>query len=160
MAESSNVIFLEWLNKKSFPQGAWMQEPDLCSWEHHEMACIIIRDMSLGVWKGFVGVATEHIFYSKSIKEILNMEEAIDAFFSIYGGICSAGPLIKKYKHYSRNLWWVGIETSHGSDFMPLLKLDCQNTDVMSVIGEQTYKNFVFIRRETNKLAKSMARLK
>jgi hypothetical protein len=116
--------------------------------------------MSLGVWKGFVGINKEHSFYSKSIEEILKTDEAMEIFFSVYGGICSAGPLIAKYKSYNQNLWWIGIETSHGADLMPLLKLDMQNPDIARTVADQTYKNFSFIRHETNKLAKYIVRIK
>lgn len=160
MSELNNVIFVEWLNKKTFPKGVWMSEPDLCYWEHRNLACLNIRDMSLGVWKGFVGVEPGHLFHGKSVEDILKMDEAMEIFFSVYGGICSAGSLIPKYKNYNRNLWWIGIETSHGSDLMPLLKLDMQNADIARTVADQTYKDFSFIRRETNKLAKAIARIK
>lgn len=160
MSELNNVIFLEWLNKKSFPKGVWRQEPDLCYWESYGLSCLAIRDMSLGIWKGFVGVEPGHLFHSKSIEEVLKTEEASEIFFSVYGGICTAGPLIAKYKSYNRNLWWLGIETTHGSDYMPLLKLDMQNPDIARTVGDQTYKDFAFIRREINKLARSIARIK
>jgi hypothetical protein len=115
--------------------------------------------MSLGVWKGFVGVDRKHLFYGKSIEDVLKTEEAIEMFFGVYGGLCSAGSLPPRYKEYSSNLWWVGIETSHGADYMPLLKLDTDNPDMAKMVSHQTYKNFMFIRKETNKLAKLLSRM-
>lgn len=157
MNDLSNVIFIEWLNKKNFPQGIWLKEPDLCYWEYNKLSCLIIRDMTLGVWKGFVGVDQDHLFYNKPLNDILDIHEAMEIFFLVHGGICSAGHLIQKYKSYNRNLWWFGIETSHGSDVIPLLELE--NSKILS--GEdQTYKDFRFIRRETNKLAKSLSKIK
>jgi hypothetical protein len=155
----SNVIFLEFFNKKSFPPGKWLSEPDLCHWNRYGMDCLAIRDMSLGVWKGFVGVNQKHSFYSKKIEEVLKMEETMEIFFSVYGGITSAGRLPPKYKDYAHNLWWIGIETSHGADFMPLLKLDMENPDMAKMLSHQTYKDFSFIRRETNKLSKCLSRI-
>lgn len=160
MTDLNNVIFLEWLNKKSFPPGDWLKEPDLGHWESYNFSCLAVRDMSLGVWKGFVGVENTHPFYSKSIEDILKTDEAADIFFSVYGGICTAGPLIQRYKSYSRNLWWIGIETSHGADLMPLLKLDMQNPDIARSVSGQTYKNFPFIHKEINKLARYISKVK
>jgi len=156
----SNVIFLEYFNKKNFPPGEWQREPDLSAWEHADQSCLAIRDMSLGIWKGFVGVAPGHPFHSKPMDEIIKREEVMEAFFSIHGGICSAGKLLPRYKGYASNFWWLGIETSQGEDLMPLLKLDTENPDMAKMVSHQTYKNFMFIRKETNKLARFLSRIK
>jgi len=68
--------------------------------------------------------------------------------------LCSAGRLPVRYKEYTSNLWWVGIETTQGSDYMPLLKLEDT-----SITSQQTYKNFFFIRQNTNKLAKLLSKI-
>lgn len=113
--------------------------------------------MSLGHWKGFVGVVPKHRFYSKRIEDILKDPSIVDAFLGVYGGISSAGGLPARYKEISQGLWWLGIETSHDGDLMPLLKND---PDMDKILSNQTYKDFAFIRRETNKLASYMSRLK
>lgn len=112
--------------------------------------------MSLGVWKGFVGVSSTHSFFGKKIEEILREPAMIDAFLSVYGGICTAGKLPSRYKEEAKGLWLLGIETSHGGDLMPLLKND---PDMDKMLSGQTYKDFSFIRRETNKLAKYVSRI-
>lgn len=116
--------------------------------------------MSLGVWKGFVGIAVPHPLYFMDLESILKEPKMIDAFLAVYGGICSAGRLPDKYREYSKNLWWLGVETSHGGDYMPLLKLDLENQDMAKMLSGQTYKDLAFIRRETNKLAKYVSRFK
>lgn len=154
----SNVIFLEFYSKKSFPPGKWINEPDYCEWVHSGLNCIAIRDMTLGVWKGFVGIEVSHPFYGKSIEDLLKNNDLADIFFSVYGGICFSDRLPKKYKFDSK--WWLGIETSHGGDFMPLLKLESQGPDMDKMLSGQTYKDFNFIRKETNKLAQYVSRVK
>lgn len=156
----NNIIFLEFFNKKDFPPGKWLSEPDLCRWHHAGLACLAIRDMSLGVWNGFVGVDASHSFNGHSLDTILKSKEAFDIFFSVYGGISTAGKLPAKYKELSKNLWWLGIETSHGGDLMPLLKMEINNPDMAKMLSGQTYKDFAFIRKETNKLAKCMSKVK
>lgn len=150
----SNIIFLEFFNKKNFPPGEWLKEPDLSRWIHHGMDCLVIRDMSLGIWRGFVGIDQQHIFYKKSMENIIATEKGMDLFFEVSGRLCNAGRLPIKYKEYSSNLWWVGIDTSQSNDYMPLLKLDDS-----TITLQQTYKNFSFIRRETNKLAKLLSKI-
>lgn len=159
MTDQSNIIYLKWHNKKMFPKGDWLKEPDICQWEYNNFACLALRDMSLGIWKGFVGLDTTHKLYSKSLEDLIKTDDIIEICFSVHGGLCSAGPLISKYKSYNNNLWWLGIETATGGDLMPLLKLDMENPDIARTLGTQTYKGLSFIRRETNKLARCIKRI-
>jgi len=154
----NNVIFIEFYNKQNFPPGKWLSEPDLCSWDYY-LPCLAIRDMSMGVWKGFVAIEKGHPLYGKSIEDMLNQPVMRDIFIAVYGGLCGAGRLPVKYKEFAKDYWWIGIETSHGGDLMPLLKLDNNDPDMAKLISTQTYKDLRFIRRETNKLAKLIAKL-
>lgn len=150
----NNIVFLEFFNKKDFPPGEWLKEPDLSRWTHYGMSCLAIRDMSLGIWRGFAGIDRQHSFYKKSMENIFATEKGMDLFFQTGGRICNAGRLPIRYREYASNLWWVGIDTSQGGDYMPLLKLDNS-----TMVSHQTYKNFSFIRRETNNLAKLLSKI-
>jgi hypothetical protein len=155
----NNLIFIEFYSKQNFPPGKWMSEPDLCSWEH-KLPCLAIRDMAMGIWKGFVAVDVKHPYYGKSVEDLLKAPEGLDIFSSVYGGVSGAGRLPNKYKEFAKNFWWIGVETSHGGDLMPLLKLDDSNPDMAKMISNQTYKDFRFIRKETNKLANLISKIK
>lgn len=164
----SNIIFLEFYNKDKFPPGKWLHEPDFCKWEHSGLPCLVVRDMYLGIWKGYVGVDSSHPFYSKSVEDLLRDKNTLEIFFSVYGGISGTGHLTSQYKDNSKFLdkkslsiyWWIGIETSHGGDLMPLLKLENHDPDMTKMLSSQTYKDFSFIRKETNKLSKYVSRVK
>lgn len=136
-----------------------MNEPDLCVWEH-KLPCLAIRDMSLGIWKGFVAIDNKHPFYGKTVDDLLKLSEGIEIFSSVYGGMSGAGRLPAKYKEFAKGHWWIGVETSHGGDFMPLLKLDNSDPDMAKMTSNQTYKDLRFIRREVNKLADLIAKIK
>jgi len=136
-----------------------MKEPDLCYWEG-ELPCIALRDMAMGVWKGFVAIEEDHPFYGIAVQDLLSKDEALEVFSNVYGGITMAGRLPPKYKEYAKNYWWIGLETSHGADLMPLLKLDMSDPDMAKMLSSQSYKDLHFIRRETNKLAKYLIKLK
>lgn len=155
----NNVIFIEFYDKKSFPPGKWLSEPDLCFWEH-KLPCLAIRDMGMGIWKGFVALEDNHPFYGKPIEECLKTNEGQDIFLAVYGGLSGAGRLPAKYKEYAKNYWWLGIETTGGGDLMPLLKLEGTEADVAKMTSGQTYKDLRFIRKETNKLANLLSKLK
>ena len=154
----SNVIFIEFYNKQGFPVGKWLSEPDLCSWEG-KFHCLAIRDMGMGVWRGFVGLDESHPYYGKTLQELLLIPEVADIFLSVYGGITAAGRLPPKYKEFAQNYWWIGIETTHGGDLMPLLKLEGAGADMAKMLSGQTYKDLRFIRKEVNKLSSSLSRI-
>jgi hypothetical protein len=155
----SKVIFLEFYDKENFPPGKWLREPDFCYWEK-KLPCIAVRDMGMGIWKGFVGVDDKHPFYGKGVDELLKISEAVEVFFSVYGGLSGAGRLPAKFKEYAKNYWWIGIETSHGGDLMPLFKLEANDPDMARMLSNQTYKDFKFIRKEINKLASCLSKIK
>lgn len=155
----SNIIFIEFYNKQGFPPGKWLKEPDLCSWDH-KLPCLAIRDMGMGVWRGFVGIDGYHPFYGKSVEDLLKIPEAMEIFFSVYGGLSGAGKLPAKYKSFTNNFWWLGIETCHGGDLMPLIKLELPPQNMDKMLSGQTYKDLQFIRKETNKLADMLFNIK
>ena len=153
----NNVIHIEFYNKDNFPPGKWMSEPDLCYWER-ELPCLAIRDMKLGIWKGFVAVDETHPFFEKRVEELFQMPNILEVLQSAHGGVCGVGHLVlPKHSEYAGNRWWLGIETSHGEDLMPLVKLD---PSMAKMTSNQTYKDLRFIRRETNKLARVVSKFK
>jgi hypothetical protein len=156
----NNVIHIEFYNKDNFPPGKWHSEPDLCYWER-EFPCLAIRDMKLGIWKGFVSVDESHPFYGKSIEELFKLPGILEVFGAVHGGLCGVGRLVlPKYKMFASDHWWLGIETSHGEDLFPLVKLDTNDPNMAKMTSNQTYKDFRFIRRETNKLSKVVSKFK
>lgn len=156
----SNLITIEFFSKKDFPPGKWLSEPDLCFWHYHDTPCLALRDMSMGIWKGFVGLEEGHSLFEKPMDKIVEHPQALELFRVAYGGLSGAGRLPAKYQSYAKNCWWIGIETSQGVDLMPLLKLDQADPDMAKLLSNQTYKDLHFIRRETNKLAKYLIRFK
>lgn len=155
----NNVIFIEFYNKNNFPPGKWSSEPDLCYWENI-LPCLAIRDMAMGIWKGFVAIDEAHPLYGKPIDELILLPEVIEISTEVYGGISSAGRFPPKYKEFGKNYWWVGIETSNGADLMPLLKWDNGDPNMAKMTSTQTYKDLRFIRKEINKLAKYVSKIK
>lgn len=157
----SNVITIEFFNKKDFPPGKWRSEPDLCFWYYQDVPCLAVRDMDMGIWKGFVGVTEGHPFFQVTTDQVVNLPQALDLFRTAYGGCISGmGKLALKFQNYAKGCWWIGIETTQGSDLMPLLRLDQIDPQMAKLLSNQTYKDLHFIRRETNKLAKFILKIK
>lgn len=147
---TTNVVFIEFYNKKHFPPGVWMNEPDFCRWESYGFCCLAIRDMNLGMWRGFVGVTKIHPFFNKNFEEILHEEWLTN--LDIHGGLSDIGKLPIKFNEYNDGIWWFSFECTQGEDFLPLIESE---KDVI-VQYEQSYKDLHFVRRETNYLAKKL----
>jgi hypothetical protein len=148
----NNLISLLFLDKKALPPGEWSKEPDFCSWYRKTLPCIVVRDMTLGIWKAFVGVPEDHPFYAKTIEDLSKLPQGVDLFLGTYGGLSGAG-VIPQDK-FEGKFWWLGIETSHGGDLVPGLNIEGADPGMVKVMqANQTYKGFKFIRKETNSLA-------
>jgi hypothetical protein len=156
----SNVITIEFFNKKDFPPGKWLSEPDLCFWYYHDTPCLALRDMSMGIWKGFVGITEGHLLFEVPMDQVIALPQALELFRVAHGGLSGVGRLPAKYQNLAKNCWWVGIETTQGDDLMPMLKLDQGDPDMAKLLSNQTYKDLHFIRRETNKLARHLLKVK
>lgn len=155
-----NVVFIEFFNKNIFPPGKWKSEPDFCYWTNNNLPCIAIRDMSLGVWRGFVGVKNTHKFYSKSYKMMMRSKLAKNISKKIYGGICGAGKLPSNYKEYNKDYWWISIGAILEEDILPLTSNQEQKNDPSDVFLFKTYKDLVFFRKEINKLSEYLSGIK
>lgn len=154
----NNLINIEFLDKKAFHKGPWMSEPDICAWEH-KLPCLALRDMSLGIWRGFAALTEGHPFYGRIMEELIKIPQATEIFLSTYGGISGVGRLPTEYARFDKNYWWVSVATIHGGDLVPLLKMEDVDANMAKMMSNQTYKNLKFIRREVNKLAESLARI-
>jgi hypothetical protein len=146
---SGNIVFIEFYNKKNFPPGIWMSEPDFCKWKSYGFTCLAIRDMSLGMWRGFVGITNKHPFFNKKFEDLLH-QDWIDTL-NIHGGLAAIGKLPIHYNEYNNDNWWFSFECTQGEDFIPLLNNDEGPSNFLS------YKNLHFVRRETNYLAQQLA---
>lgn len=150
----NNVVFIEFFNKKNFPPGDWMSEPDLCQWTSSGFECLVMRDMKLGIWRGFVGTTRAHKIFNKSLLDIINEPWGLD--LEVYGGVSVAGKLPPRYKELNQDRWWIGFECAQGEDLFPLVKLDLNDPIQAAIFCSQSYKDIHFARRETNHLAQQL----
>ena len=155
---TDNIVFIEFYNKKNFPPGVWMREPDFVAWQAYGLSCLAIRDMRLGIWRGFVGVTKDHPAFSKTLLEMLTFEWGVN--LNVHGGITVAGKLPIKYKELNKNTWWVGFECGQGEDLLPLVKMDITDPILSQINGLQTYKDLKYVRKEVFDLAKQICRIK
>ncbi len=77
-----------------------MSEPDLCQWEAYGFTCLALRDMKMGIWRGFVSVPKDHKASNKSLLEIIGEEWGLN--LDVHGGLSVAGKLPPKYKDFNK----------------------------------------------------------
>lgn len=155
MEDASNVVFIEFGDKTLWPKGTWLAEPDYCAWENHGHNCIVMRDMKLGIWRGFVGVTKDHPYHGKTLANLLN-EKIYLHLAIVHGGVSFAGRLLQ-IKNTNRKCWWFGFECLQEEDLVPLAPKVEVNSQLIG--GQQIYRNFNYARRETNKLACELLKL-
>jgi hypothetical protein len=159
LTDESNIIFIEFYNKKNFPPGDWVTEPDFCKWKSYGFVCVAIRDMRLGMWRSFIRISPDHKAYKKNYAEMIEAGWGLDIDF--YGNIPPiTGKLPAKFSSLNKNYWWVGMEFTGAEDLLPLVKVDLSDPVLNSIVSGQTYKNLSFVRKETMRLAKQLKKIK
>lgn len=135
-------------------RGEWDNEPDKAHWidEATGLDCLINRGNS-GVLCGYVGVPESHPFFGKDY-------DHTDIGCDVHGGLTFAdgchesgdegkGICHPKQGAANETVWWLGFDCAHLGDFCP--KFDSLNEEF------STYKNFAYVKREVEGLAKQLA---
>lgn len=154
--DDANVVYIEFGDKSSWPKGTWLKEPDYCAWESYGYKCILLRDMKLGIWRGFVGITKEHPFYNKTLADMLN-EKIYLYLTKVHGGVSFAGRFAPKSKTADKKLWWFGFECMQEDDLIPTVG-PIKPAPGMVVVS-QTYRSFTYARSQTIKLAQELTKL-
>ena len=95
-------------DKSLWPDGPWKAEPDRGDWEEQGYACSIRRMPLSGHLCGYVGVPQGHPWFGADYN--LLYDEC-----SVHGALTFSGPL----PDADPDLWWVGFDCAHMSDFSP-----------------------------------------
>src|SRR5688500_9248513 len=111
---------IKFIDKKYWPDGPWMYEPDKVTWvdEGTGLDCIARRNRMLGVWCGYVAVLKGHSLYGMHYDEI-DLE--------VYGGLTYSSFCDEDNKeigicHIKEEVdkaWWFGFDCCHGGDYAP-----------------------------------------
>ena len=122
--------------------GPWDSEPDEAHWEAHGLSCRIYRccKETSGHLCGYVGVPKSHPFYDRFYAEL------DDVGLDVHGGITFSGEM-----RYGLGLWWFGFDCAHSNDRSPI-----QCGRWRDAVG--TYRDFRWVRRETERLAEQIAK--
>ena len=53
------------IDKSTWGDGPWQQEPDRVEFRHPGLPCLLVRHPRLGVWCGYAAVPPGHALYGK-----------------------------------------------------------------------------------------------
>ena len=153
----------------------WDNEPNLEAWEYANLQCAIVRQKHSGHLCGYVGIPQNHPWYGKNFNDKVSCPDiegrkvnidkmgaipcfcasiycdfdnkllAICLMLEAHGGITYSGSS-PNYPVPNDNLWWFGFDCSHDEDLQPKLSY-----------STGTYRDFQYVKEETNKLAEQLA---
>jgi hypothetical protein len=135
---------------RRFGQGAWLDEPDFCEWDHGFVRCVIRRHFEFGSLNGYIGVQPGHPWYERDYDELE---------VRVHGGLnCSDSDWRFREGHEANKnpsptdkpLWWLGFDCSHlGFDLVPQL------AQIAASFREnnRVYRDFRYVRDQVNSLA-------
>lgn len=172
---------MEWtfLDKKRWPAGPWVNEPDKVQWPDPKtgLACLAVRG-PVGTWCGYVGVAPGHPFYAidysgcpQHCKEDAeyygHCEHCPESVIEVHGGLTFSGFCQEKEKpkgicHIPEpgeepKIWWLGFDCAHFMDYCP--KIDFDLGRITRYPGEPggVYRTLDYVRAQNAKLAAQLA---
>lgn len=125
--------------------GPWDGEPDKAQWEHNGVACMVRRG-PMGAWCGYVGVPPGHPLYDGHDEPALECHGGVTYGARCDGdeetGICHVpGP------GDPDPLYWIGFDCGHSWDVVPTVDAKFR------LGGDQVYRDYGYVRQETERLA-------
>jgi hypothetical protein len=156
------------IDKSEWGDGPWQVEPDKVVWvdEATGLDCMIHRGNS-GALCGYVGVPNGHQWYGQHYDNIntlgpgvdvhggLTFSEKCDETATEDHGICHVPEPGRPH-----DVWWLGFDCAHGMDVMPGLEARTRavlSTYTPSDLWRPTYKNYEYVRKEVESLARQAA---
>jgi hypothetical protein len=112
-------------DKAEWDEGPWQAEPDKIHWvdPHTNYDCLMVRN-EMGAWCGYVGIPPGHPWHGKGPREIdaeahhgrVNYAQECQEWAEAdpSKGVCHV-----PFPGRPTNVWWVGFDCGHGTDYHP-----------------------------------------
>lgn len=145
------------IDKKTWGDGPWQDEPDRALWRHRGLPCIITRQPQSGHLCGYVGVPLGHPWHGKGYDDV-------DA--TVHGGLTYARACEGDVCHVpkpgeSDDVWWLGFDCSHYRDYAPgraamMRELSRKHPELLPPRDrneDETYMDIDYVQAEVQRLA-------
>lgn len=140
-------------DKSEWPDqlGEWMTEPDKAQWISSGLDCLIVRGGG-GALCGYVGVPESHDGFKKDYDDVEVEVHGGLTFASLcrpskdgdHKGICHV-----EEGAANKIVWWLGFDCGHAWDI-------CPSYNHGHFSPEDTYRDFDYVKREVESLAKQL----
>lgn len=167
------------VDKSSWRDGVWKQEPDRVSWVDPETGyhCLVRRNHRMGFFCGYVAVEKGHPFYRNSYQD---NGYYVAGNIDVHGGITYSeecdGDGVEGICHVTKEddaAWWFGFDCGHAWDVSPgdsmpapieLIKmfspyqLDVPSINEMMVTEDslEAYRDLAYCTDQVKSLAKQL----
>lgn len=181
------------MDKSTWGDGPWQDEPDKAQWvdEATGLPCLAVRSEMSGSLCGYVGVSDGHPLFNAGYNDCSRTppcepekgslhawcDHSPRSLLSVHGGITFTGPCHDTGGDESigvchqpgegegGNVFWLGFDTAHASDWSPGMK--ARMDKVYRDKGEETppcfnrgdleeYRDLAYIKAECASLAKQL----
>lgn len=146
---------------EGWPPGPWRIEPDRVEFWHYDFPCLVIRNMSMGFFCGYVGVPPGHPLHGKGYSDT---EENTPSHGGLtYAGEGNAFILFQGTLKPAPSTWWLGFDCGHYMDLSPfhigmympggLMHDKHPEIGMPSYYSEQVYRDVEYVTSVVKELA-------
>jgi hypothetical protein len=147
----AEVVNTPEIDKSTWGDGPWQDEPDRVDFIAEGFACMAIRNR-FGVWCGYVGVPSDHPAYGQDYG-------SIDA--EVHGGLTYAARCSGNICHVPQpgmphDVWWLGFDCGHGMDIAPAMRANSIYWGLGYCDFGELYRDLNYVRAEILSLARQL----
>jgi hypothetical protein len=143
------------VDEQRYGPGPWVGEPDRLEWRYRGLPCLMVRNVEMGNWCGYVAVPPSHPWHGKHRDE----PDALDV--EVHWGLSYADACGGHVCHVPQpgepdDVWWLGFDCAHAYDVMPFIAKRMGTAYAhIEVAGLPTvrYRDVAYVRAECEKLA-------
>lgn len=147
------------VDENRYGPGPWVGEPDRLEWRHRGLPCLMVRNVEIGNWCGYVAVPPGHPWHGKT-------DETIDA--DVHWGLTYTAGCGGHVCHVPQlgepvDVWWLGFDCAHAYDVMPFtaklkrshgIDFGAAYADAEAAgLPAVRYRDVAFVRAECERLA-------
>lgn len=133
------------VDRSGWKSGPWESEPDRVDFEHAGLACLGLRNGSMGFWCGYVGVGPDHPAAKDGFE---------DSVLDVHGGITFTGKCSPPICHVPKpgmpaEVKWFGFDCGHYLDSWPGRNWQFD--------GNESYRDLHYVTEQIKALADQLA---
>jgi len=139
------------VDENRYGPGPWVGEPDRLEWRYLGLPCLMVRNVEMGNWCGYVAVPPGHPWHGKT-------DDALDV--EVHWGLSYTARCAGHICHVPEpgepdDVWWLGFDCGHAYDVMPFTAKRFGAYAVLEAAGlpATRYRDVAFVRAECEKLA-------